>query len=188
MFTVDQNLFLMTGLYIVNGDCIARNKVQGYTYIGVLFMVTLMGVALALIGTSWKIERQRENEEELVFIGKQFIEAIGLYYERSPGGLKKYPNSLQDLTYDDRFPTTQRYLRKIYVDPMTLKNEWGILQAPEGGVMGVYSLSKRKSLTKKALFSLNQIDFTNAATVSEWHFAYRPFVQSYGVMSSPIPR
>lgn len=158
---------------------------NGYTYIGILFMIALLGTSLALIGTSWKTEQHRENEEELLFIGGQFSRAIGLYYERSPTGEKKYPSSLHDLIEDNRFPTTQRYLKKIYRDPMTLETEWGLLQAPEGGVMGVYSLSRKKSLKKKADFTFNQIDFSNANTVSDWHFVYRPFVQQYNL--SPVP-
>lgn len=165
-----------------------RGSRHGYTYIGVLFMITLLGAGLALVGSSWSTERHRENEEELLFIGSQFIQAIGLYYERSPGGVKKYPGSLNDLIEDKRFPTIQRYLKKIYRDPMTLEQEWGLLQAPEGGIMGVYSLSQKKSLKKKASFSLNQIDFENATTVSDWHFMYRPVVQSYNTFPPPIQR
>lgn len=146
---------------------------KGFTYIGVLFMVMLLGTSLTLIGSSWKISRQRENEEELLFIGNQFRQAIGLYYERSSNGLRKYPATLQDLIEDNRFPTTQRYLKRIYRDPMTLQSEWGLILAPEGGVMGVHSLSDKVPL-KKSNFSVNITNWANAATVADWQFIYRP--------------
>jgi hypothetical protein len=67
-----------------------------------------------------------------------------LYFQRSPGTAKRYPARLGDLLEDRRFLSRQRYLRRIYVDPMTGKAEWGLVQAPQGGVMGVYSLAEGK--------------------------------------------
>jgi hypothetical protein len=40
----------------------------------------------------------------------------------------------------------QRYLRRIYRDPMTSKTEWGLVQSVDGRIMGVHSLSKDKPL------------------------------------------
>ena len=93
-----------------------------------LIAVAVIGVGLAATGQVWSHSRQREKEQELLFVGDQFRQAIGRYYEGTPGPAKRYPNP-------------QRYLRKLYTDPMTGKAEWGLMQAPEGGIMGVYSLS-----------------------------------------------
>ena len=121
----------------------SRTKQGGFAYLGVLFFVAIMGIVSATAGAIWSIAQQREKEKELLFVGDQFRKAIGRYYENSPGTLKRYPNSLEDLLLDKRFVTTQRYLRRIYVDPMTLKSEWGLIKAPEGGIMGVHSMSNK---------------------------------------------
>jgi len=99
-----------------------------------------------------RLLRQREKEAELIWIGNQFREAIGLYCQRSSGSVKRYPEKLEDLLEDRRFLNRQRYLRKIYADPVSAKAEWGLVQAPEGGIAGVYSLADG-SVTSQRLFT-----------------------------------
>jgi len=49
---------------------------------------------------------------------------------------------LEDLLKDPRYPNIRRHLRKIYVDPITGKAEWGVLKSPDdSGIIGVHSLS-----------------------------------------------
>lgn len=126
---------------------------RGYTYLAVLLFIALTGLGLASVAESWSHARQREKETELLWIGNQFAQAIGLYYERSPGGLKRYPESLEDLLEDRRFLTKQRYLRRIYADPMTGKTDWELLQAPGGGIMGIKSRSTARPLGRMASLS-----------------------------------
>lgn len=109
----------------------------GFTYIGLLILVALMSIVLAATGLVWHTETQREKERELLFAGEQFRRAIGAYYDRSPGE-KKWPGKLEDLLHDRRFPTTQRYLRRLYVDPMTGSADWGLVKGPESEIVGVY--------------------------------------------------
>lgn len=109
---------------------------RGFTYIALLLAVALIGVGLIATSEVWSQSRQREKERQLLFIGNQFRQAIGRYYERTPGAVKRYPEKLQDLLEDKRYLVTQRYLRKIFRDPMTGKTEWGIIPAPGGGIIG----------------------------------------------------
>lgn len=66
---------------------------------------------------------------------------------------------------DRRFVTAQRYLRRIYVDPMTGKAEWDLIAGPGGGFMGVQSLS-----TKRAIRRLEDQE----TAYKDWKFAYEP--------------
>jgi len=156
--------------------CVARADQGGFTYLAVLFLVAVMGVALASTGMLWSTAQQREKERELLLVGDQFRKAIGQYYEKSPGAVKKYPNTLSDLLKDERQLATQRYLRKIFIDPMTRTSKWGLVPAPEGGIMGVYSLSESRPL-KTANFSEANLALAEKTKYSEWLFVYRP-VQS----------
>lgn len=150
-----------------------RRSQGGFTYLGLLFAVALAGVALAATGTLWATERQREREQQLLFVGNQFRLAIGSYYERSPGLVKRYPAKLEDLLKDNRFINVQRHLRQRYVDPVTGSREWGLMMAPEGGVMGVYSLSTGTPI-KQAGFAEVDAIFEGKSRYSDWMFAYRP--------------
>lgn len=148
-----------------------QGRQDGFTYLAALFLVALMGAMLAATGMLWSQAQQRDKERELLLIGGQFREAIGQYYEHSPGALKKYPDRLESLLQDERQLATRRYLRKLFVDPMTRTNKWGLVPAPGGGIMGVYSLSEEKPL-KTGNFKEKNLDFIGKTKYSEWHFIY----------------
>ena len=146
-------------------------KERGYTYLMVLFMIAIMGVMLAAGSQVWYQAAQREKERDLLFIGNQFRQAIGQYYLRSPGSVKKYPDALEDLLKDGRQLATQRYLRKIYRDPITGEAEWGLVQVAGSGITGVYSLSQEEPL-KSSNFRLDDAALDGAAKYSDWKFVY----------------
>ena len=144
---------------------------DGFTYIGLLIFIALMGIGLAGTGVVWHSAVQREKERELLFVGDQFRRAIGLYYERSPGGGKQFPQSLEDLLIDKRYPSIQRYLRHIYPDPITGKADWGLVQGPGNGIIGIYSLSEAQPV-KRAGFPAVYKDFEYKDHYKEWRFLY----------------
>ena len=147
------------------------SRQRGYTYLMVLFMIAIMGVMLAAGAQVWHQAAQREKERELLFVGNQFRQAIGQYYLRSPGTAKKFPDELSDLLKDERQLATQRYLRKIYRDPITGEAEWGLVQVAGSGIAGVYSLSQEEPL-KSSNFRLADEAFEGAAKYSDWKFVY----------------
>lgn len=140
----------------------------GFTYIGVLLLVALMGISLTVVSQVWRIKEKRDKEQELLFIGNQFRRAIGYYYASTPGGAPRYPRRLEDLVQDPRFPGVRRYLRRIYRDPMTGRAEWGLAKAGDL-ITGVYSLSEEEPL-KKAGFRIADRSFENKSRYSEWVF------------------
>ena len=146
---------------------------RGFTYLSLLFFVAALGVGLASAAVSWQTSRQREKEEELLFAGAAFREAIALYYNRSPAGLQEFPKRLDDLLQDPRYPDARRYLRRIYRDPMSGEARWGTISAPDGGIMGVHSLSPGKPVKVAGAVS-NGPDFGAAASYADWQFVYLP--------------
>lgn len=150
-----------------------RAKQLGVTYLAVLFLVGAMGLAWASLGTIWSTNNQRERERELLLVGAQFRDAIGQYYEKSPGTLKKYPEKIEDLLKDNRQLSTQRYLRKVFVDPVTRTNKWGLVMSPAGGIMGVHSLSDAAPIKRKG-FSTADSELEGKSRYKEWLFVYRP--------------
>jgi type II secretory pathway pseudopilin PulG len=145
---------------------------RGYTYLAMLVAVAVMSAGLAATGEVWSHAARREKEAELLFIGQQFRQAIAFYYEQSPGA-RQYPAKLEDLLEDKRFPTPKRHLRRLYADPITGQPDWGIIEAPGGGIMGVYSNSRAEPV-KKAEFGFRDRIFHQATNYYEWRFFYEP--------------
>lgn len=153
---------------------------RGFTYLGVLLLVAIMGAVLASTAAVWRTMSQRDKERELLFVGHEFRKAIGLYYERSPGGAKQYPKKLEDLLLDKRQTGVARYLRRLYVDPMTGKKEWGLIKGPGDTIRGVYSLSPETPI-KTGNFDESDKDFAGKGSFAEWQFVYAP------QQAAPVP-
>jgi type II secretory pathway pseudopilin PulG len=152
-------------------EILAKNEMRrqaGFTFLSLMFAVAIAGIALAGTGALWQMESRREKEKELLFIGEEYRRAISSYYDKSPGGTKQFPNKLEDLLQDKRFPNPTHHLRRLYRDPMTADGEWGLIKQ-EGRIMGVASRSSDKPI-KIAGFSVDQGDFEGAASYAEWRF------------------
>lgn len=146
---------------------------RGFAYLTLLFMIAVIGIALASAGQVWSTAAGREKEAELLFRGDQIRRAIGRYYEESPGA-KMYPQKLEDLINNDkRWPVTKRHLRRLYADPMTGKPDWEPVKAADGGIMGVKSRSSRDAYKRKN-FPLALSGFEGKRKYSEWEFTYVP--------------
>lgn len=141
----------------------------GFTLIGLLFLIAGLGVAMAALGTVWQTTVQREKEAELLFIGEQYRKALASYRRATPGTVKTYPASLEDLLRDPRFPNTVRHLRRVYRDPMTGDKEWGVARDAANGIVGVYSLSE-KAPRKRAGFAAGLEAFADAKQYRDWVF------------------
>lgn len=140
---------------------------------GALITIGVLGAGLAAYGELASHAAQREKERELLFVGNQFRQAIGAYYERTPGAVKRFPRALEELLEDRRYPMPQRYLRRMYADPITGKREWGLVEAPGGGIMGVYSLSEAQPI-KTGAFTARDGTFADTGRYSDWTFSYVP--------------
>jgi hypothetical protein len=110
----------------------AKRGAQGYALLLVVFLTTLMLLATIVAAPSVRTERKREQEEEMIWRGKQYIRAIKLYYRKNG----RFPTSLDDLTK----PKTGslRYLRQPYKDPMNKEDgSWRLIYVgPAGQLIG----------------------------------------------------
>lgn len=148
---------------------------KGFSYIFTLLMVALLGLSLTLAIDIYSTTAQRDKEKELLSIGRQFRSAIGRYYESNQisAGIeakKEYPNNIQDLLQDTRSLSIKRYLRKVFIDPLTGKAEWGEVRVG-GRLVGVHSLSNQMPI-KQAFSEAEDIQFNGKAKYSEWVFTY----------------
>ena len=161
--------------------CRSIRSQEGFTYIGILLAVALIGTQLAVAGVVWSFARARQNERELLFVGNQFRTAITQYYLNPKGLQKEYPRRLEDLVKDPRHAGTVRHLRKIYTDPITGKVQWGLIKTPDGSIVGIYSLSDKAPI-KTANFLPEDKIFENKQRYSDWKF-----VQTFGTANVASP-
>ena len=160
----------------------SRRDQRGVTYLVVLFLVALVGMGLAALGTVWATDVQREKERELLFIGEQFGVGLQRYYEAVPE-LKSYPRHLEDLLEDRRHLVPRRHLRQIFVDPLTGKRDWVVVMAGDQ-IVAVHSRSKAVPIVRNG-FPPEWEAFSNAHAHAEWVFS--PLVPRIGpVVSSAV--
>jgi len=162
--------------------CGARRKGAGFTYIGLLFAIAIIGITLATVGVVWSTQIRRDKEVELLWIGDQYRTAIGRY--RASGG--QYPQALTDLLEDKRFPVARRYLRKLFTDPMTGAVDWQLIQAPAGGILGIASSSQGKPI-KVSGFALADAAFEKMQCYCDWKFVYAGRFHRNRRLSTPTP-
>jgi type II secretory pathway pseudopilin PulG len=157
----------------MNGREWGHGKERGFTYLGALVLVVVIGIALGAASQYWSTLMTREKEKELLFRGDQIRKAIDSYYRSAPQGMQpSYPSRLEDLLSDPRSLTSRRYLRRLYVDPMT-DGTWGIISDGKGGVKGVFSLSE-KAPRKSGGFPTGYESFESAKTYTDWKFVSNP--------------
>lgn len=150
-----------------------RRSQAGFSYLIAMFMVAVVAIVSVRALENSLTQERREKEAELLQIGQAYRNAIRTYYENSPGTAKTYPAQLSALLLDERTTRLRRPLRKLYRDPISASNDWGIVRSETGGVMGVYSLSNLKPI-KTDGFPEELGSFKNAQHYKEWQFVYQP--------------
>ena len=162
----------------------------GFTYIAALVLVVIIGIMLAQAAGYWKTRMQREREAELIFRGTQIRDAMRRWYKLSPtvNGQAPAPGqngstlstaisptslkltALKDLLQDPNSPGKVRYLRRLYLDPITGK-EWGLVKDANQTIIGVASTSEAEPIKQANFpFDLDPADFEGKKKYSEWQF------------------
>jgi type II secretory pathway pseudopilin PulG len=117
---------------------------------------------------------KREREAQLLFVGRQYSEAIRRFYENPLVVIKRYPNSLDELVTDNRSLRPRHHLRKLYPDPMTGRLDWGLIKNEQDQIMGVYSQSGGKPLrTDFARHSVTEVA-GGGQQYADFKFVYLP--------------
>lgn len=149
---------------------VARRQ-RGFTYLGLIILVAILGLVGAAGLKMGSLLQRQAAEQELLDIGAQFSDALQSYAAATPPGQPTQPASLAALLRDPRVPQLRRHLRKLFVDPITGRAQWGLLYQPGGnGIIGVYSLSQQQPL-KVANFEARFAGFEGKTHFSEWQFS-----------------
>jgi type II secretory pathway pseudopilin PulG len=166
-----------------------QKREGGFTYIGLLMAVVVMGLMLTVASRVWSTTEQRERETQLLWVGHAYRLAIASYFAHG----HQYPATLQQLLLDDRQPVPFHHLRKLYFDPMTGQADWTLVITPSGaGIMGVASSSQRTPIKRQG-FDLIDATFKDAECYCNWKFVYTANRWGVGLnppglsIGSPVP-
>lgn len=151
-----------------------QGKVQGgFTYIAVLAALLLMSLGTQGVMLVVSQQAQREREEVLLNVGTTYARAIGSYYRATPGSIKRWPATLEELLEDKRLLQVHRHIRELYPDPMTRSMDWELVPAPEGGIQGIRSRSSKVPL-RTGPVAVDEFLLSSATRYADWTFLYQP--------------
>lgn len=145
-----------------------RRAAGGYSY-----LLLLLGVAVFSAATAGAVQWgsalwRHDSEDELLATGEDFQRALQAYATANGAG-RQCPQELQDLVRDPRVASPRRFLRRVPVDPLTGRSEWGLRRNPSGQIFGVYSLAPGAPL-KRANFPPGMETAEGATTYADWVF------------------
>jgi type II secretory pathway pseudopilin PulG len=138
---------------------------RGFTYIGLLFAIAVLGITLAAVGTLWSTQARRDKEAQLLWTGEQYRIAIVRYR----AGTGRLPMALEDLVTDNQSARPRHFIRRLYPDPMTGQADWQVVEGPNGGILGIASSSQDKPF-KLANFPAQYRAFEDAQSYADWKF------------------
>ncbi|TXT40783.1 MAG: hypothetical protein FD135_911 [Comamonadaceae bacterium] len=150
-----------------------KHSQKGFTFLAVLAAMFILAVSTQSVMTYVSQQLQRERETELLRIGQTYAQAIGAYYEATPGAIKRWPLRLEDLIEDRRQVAIKRHIREIYADPMTRQPDWVLVLASDGGITGVRSRSEVTPI-RSGPQTLGQLTLVSASRYADWQFVYQP--------------
>lgn len=104
---------------------------QGYVLLGIAIGLVILGIFMAAAVPAWDYVIQREREQELLWRGRQYVQAIQRFQQRYPGA---FPPNVEVLV-------EEKFLRKAYRDPMNRteegEGEWRILRQNSPEIRGL---------------------------------------------------
>lgn len=144
---------------------------RGFAFLFTLLLVALLGLGLVVAAAIDSTLARRERELALLQIGHEFRQALDRYARGRPGvAAGAYPQALDELLLDPRGLKPVRHLRRLYIDPMTGRADWGLVRVG-GRIVGVYSVSVAAPI-KEDGFDDQDARFQGATRYRDWVFLH----------------
>jgi type II secretory pathway pseudopilin PulG len=90
----------------------SRRKDEGFMMVALLVAMSIAAIWMAAALTNYRVQAQRQKEDDLIFRGEQYARAIALFQNQNRGA---NPPDIDTLL-------SQHFLRKKWKDPMTGKD------------------------------------------------------------------
>ena len=128
-------------------------------------VLLIVAFSIALLLATSGFQTYWSKERRLIAAAGEIVAALKAYRNGSPGTAKEFPLALADLSRDPRMLSDTRYLATLPVDPITQKQEWGVVRNKNNQVIGVHSLSSATPTMFAKLFA-----FRSGNKYSDWTF------------------
>ena len=93
---------------------------KGYALLVAIFATSIFSILILTARAHWETEIRRDLEAELIFRGRQYVNAIERFVKKNNN---LFPQSLEVL-YDKKF------IRRSFPDPMTESGTWNLVMRP----------------------------------------------------------
>jgi type II secretory pathway pseudopilin PulG len=113
---------------LVSHDSKRADPQNGFTLVAVVIGIAILTILIAAVAPSIGVVMKRDREAELIFRGRQYARAVGLFQRR----YGRYPNQLKEL-YENR----PRTIRHLWKDPMCNCDFQPLIQGMPCGPIGV---------------------------------------------------
>jgi type II secretory pathway pseudopilin PulG len=161
----------------------AMSDSSGFTLPLALVVLLALAIVAGRIELASSYRAKRDNEEELIFRGLAYMQAIQDYYLADPIVQRRsYPKKLEELVSDPRFGN-RRHIRQLYKDPMTGLEFMPIL-APDGTIIGVASRGTGTPF-KTSGFPPDLPGFGRAEAYTGWEFLAMNATVTRGTSAGP---
>jgi type II secretory pathway pseudopilin PulG len=96
-----------------------RTREAGYNLVILAVAVTILSILVAGALPVWSTAMKREREEELIFRGLQYAEALRVFQQR----FGRLPTRLEEL-----IEVEPRCIRQLWTDPITGERDWRLIR------------------------------------------------------------
>jgi type II secretory pathway pseudopilin PulG len=100
------------------------SREAGFTLVMFFIIIAVMAIMMGATVQLVSFTMQREREEELIFRGQQYVEAIRLYKAK----YGRHPMTLKEI-----WEAKPRVIRRKFKDPITDSESWGLVFVGQGG-------------------------------------------------------
>ena len=95
-------------------------RAAGYNLVILVVLVAVMNILVAAALPVWSNVIKREKEEELIFRGLQYAEAIRVFQQR---------HGRLPVRLDELLEVEPRSIRQLWTDPFRDDGQWGVVMA-----------------------------------------------------------
>jgi hypothetical protein len=124
---------------------------EGYALLLVVFFASILLIGTMSVGLRVLTEGRRQQEQEMIWRGKQYTRGIKMYYRK----LGRFPNSMDDLVKPKI--GNLRFMRQQYTDPMNKDDgSWRFIYVgPAGQLIGSLKPQNQNPLGGAGIFGQN---------------------------------
>ncbi|WP_426452934.1 type II secretion system protein [Acinetobacter sp. KB005] len=125
-----------------------NRRENGYSYIWFLILLVFISIFISNNILVYSKIKKTEAEQELFRIAIAYCKAINMFYTNPPDGVLTYPAEINFLLKDPRYTKDVRYLRNLFLDPITNK-DFIYIYNKNKEIVGFYSSSQSQIIRKK---------------------------------------